>query len=184
MVIFHSYVSLPEGNQVSRFWLRLSRPKDWSLTWASHLLFTMIWIDLDVHRYILYNCNGGCVLSGLYGSAQHMLGKPTIWAVRAIKCLTETLVKCRVPQQHLGLFAFLGIQYTIAINSNFNRDNDDTPIWKLGVFYFLTAPSRSILLILKGSYMKGPYFQVEYWLVVSNMAFIFHNIWDVILPID
>ena len=22
------------------------------------------------------------------------------------------------------------------------------------------------------------------WLVVSNMAFIFHNIWDVILPID
>ena len=23
-----------------------------------------------------------------------------------------------------------------------------------------------------------------YWLVVSNMAFIFHSIWDVILPID
>ena len=23
-----------------------------------------------------------------------------------------------------------------------------------------------------------------YWLVVSNMAFIFQNIWDVILPID
>jgi len=24
----------------------------------------------------------------------------------------------------------------------------------------------------------------DIWLVVSNMAFIFHNIWDVILPID
>jgi hypothetical protein len=28
------------------------------------------------------------------------------------------------------------------------------------------------------------YYQYYIWLVVSNMNFIFHNIWDVILPID
>ena len=28
------------------------------------------------------------------------------------------------------------------------------------------------------------YHDILFWLVVSNMALIFHNIWDVILPID
>ena len=30
----------------------------------------------------------------------------------------------------------------------------------------------------------GRYIELRTWLVVWNMKFIFHNIWDVILPID